>query len=103
RIHDESERARQIAQSLQVQQEIWQLSANEVLLYWEEAMGALHEPLADFSILPTYLVSKLAKEKVGVALSGDGGDELFFGYERFWSIGKNIKYQEYPKVIRQAI
>ncbi|HUH46980.1 MAG TPA: asparagine synthase (glutamine-hydrolyzing), partial [Arenibacter sp.] len=81
--HDESGRARQFAEALDVQQKIWQLSAQEVLGFWDEAMDALHEPLADFSILPTYLVSKLAKKQVGVALSGDGGDELFFGYERF--------------------
>lgn len=101
--HDESGRARQFAEALDVQQEIWQLSAQEVLGFWDEAMDALHEPLADFSILPTYLVSKLAKKKVGVALSGDGGDELFFGYERFWSIGKNIAFQHYPNVLRKAI
>ena len=101
--HDESDRARQFAEALDVQQEIWKLSAGEVLGYWDEAMDALHEPFADFSILPTYLVSKLAKKKVGVALSGDGGDELFFGYERFWSIGKNIPFQHYPSLLKKAI
>lgn len=103
KTHDESERARQFAKALEVQQEIWNLSAKEVVGFWDEAMGALHEPLADFSILPTYLVSKLAKKEVDVALSGDGGDELFFGYERFWSIGKNINYQHFPSIIRKAI
>ena len=102
KVHDESERAKQFANALELKQEIWNLTAKETLTYWKEATAALHEPLADFSILPTYLVSKLAKKNVTVALSGDGGDELFFGYERFWSIGKNIKYQHYPSIIRKA-
>lgn len=57
------------------------------------------EPLADPACLPTYLVSKLAKEQVTVTLSGDGGDELFCGYEiynRLVGLWSKIDKVPYP-------
>jgi asparagine synthase (glutamine-hydrolysing) len=101
--HDESGRAKIFNEALGTRQNLWHLNGKEILEHWEEAMQSLHEPLADFSIFPTYLVSKLARQHVTVALSGDGGDELFFGYERFWSVAKNIEFQHWPRLLRMGI
>jgi asparagine synthase (glutamine-hydrolysing) len=61
----------------------------------------LDEPLADVSIFPTYLVSKLARDHVTVVLSGDGGDELFGGYE--WYVAEKIaRYYRYlPEAVKR--
>ena len=69
----------------------------------EHLVKNLDEPLGDFSIFPTYLVSKMAREHVTVALSGDGGDELFAGYDTYIAEQLARSYQRLPHVLRQSV
>jgi asparagine synthase (glutamine-hydrolysing) len=61
------------------------------------------EPFADSSALPTYYVSKVARAHVTVALSGDGGDETFAGYENYRAVAKWDRYDAVPYPIRRAV
>lgn len=63
--------------------------------------GMFGEPFADSSQIPTYLVSKITREHVTVSLSGDGGDELFCGYNTYYSIDRIWnKVRKIPGVLR---
>lgn len=64
--------------------------------------GMFGEPFADSSQIPTYLVSKITREHVTVSLSGDGGDELFCGYNTYYSIDRIWnKVRKIPGFLRQ--
>lgn len=86
--YDESNHAALIAKHLGTHHTQLVVTAQDAL----DAIGVMDEvydePFADASQIPTYLLSKLTREHVTVALSGDGGDELFAGYSRYYHAQK---------------
>ena len=102
--YDESRHARAVAEHLGTDHHELRVSPREAI----EAIPAMplyyDEPFADGSQVPTYLLSKLTREHVTVALSGDGGDELLAGYTRYRT-GKDIArvIRAIPAALRPAV
>ncbi|OGF69637.1 asparagine synthase (glutamine-hydrolyzing) [Candidatus Giovannonibacteria bacterium RIFCSPLOWO2_02_FULL_45_14] len=75
----------------------------ELLDLIPQIYSLLDEPMADPSLLPTFLLSKFTREKVKVALSGDGSDELFMGYQTFQAEQVASVYKLVPKILRNGV
>src|SRR5262249_16379830 len=75
----------------------------EALGNLEDIAWHLDEPFGDSSAIPTYMVSRLAAGSVKVVLSGDGGDELFAGYDKYAVEGRERRYRLLPDFARRMI
>jgi asparagine synthase (glutamine-hydrolysing) len=81
--YDESAHARRIARLFETEHHEERLTLSQATELFPRIMRSLDEPLADASIIPTYVLSRLAAHHVKVVLGGDGADELFAGYPAF--------------------
>jgi asparagine synthase (glutamine-hydrolysing) len=88
---DESSDAAAYAREIGVEHIVEHATSETALQMLDDVVAACGEPFADYSMFPTMLVSRLARRQVKVMLSGDGGDELFWGYfGRFASVLEKI-------------
>jgi asparagine synthase (glutamine-hydrolysing) len=89
---DESAHARFVAERLGTRHHESILDLDAAVALLPEIIGQLDEPLGDGSLLPTFLLSRFTRQHVTVALGGDGGDELFAGYDPFKALQKAALY-----------
>jgi asparagine synthase (glutamine-hydrolysing) len=101
--YDESAYARLVAKQIGSHHTEEILREDSLFEIVEQALAALDEPMADPSILPTYLLSRLAARHVKVALGGDGGDELWAGYPTYRAHQFANYYDMVPHFIRRNI
>ena len=101
---DESSFARLVAERLGTQHREDILDLDKSLALLPEIVSRLDEPLGDGSLLPTYLLSRFTRQHVTVALGGDGGDELFAGYDPFRALHRAESYARLvPKPVHDGI
>jgi asparagine synthase (glutamine-hydrolysing) len=99
--YNEAEHAKAIAKHLGTQHTELYLSPQQTLNIIPNLSNFYDEPFSDSSQLPTYIISKLTREHVTVSLSGDGGDELFAGYNRYtWAPNIWNKIAYLPRNLR---
>ena len=98
--YDESDHARRVARHIGAEHTEETLTPARLLDAIPQLGGMLDEPMADASIIPTFLLSQMARRHVTVAIGGDGGDELFAGYPTYLGHQAADMYDRLPAALR---
>jgi asparagine synthase (glutamine-hydrolysing) len=101
-VSDESAPASEYAELLGMEHHLRRIRGADALALLDDVATANSEPFGDYSSFPTLLVSALAAEHVKTVQSGDGGDELFWGYPRFMKVAGARRWFSLPHAARVA-
>lgn len=99
---DETDDAKSFAQYFNTEHFTRKVAQEDLLKYIDKNTEAYSEPFADFSSIPTLILSEFVRKHVTVALSGDGGDELFWGYPRNARVIENFNLLKKPSIVLYA-
>lgn len=101
---NEAEMARTVAAHLGTEHTELVVMEKDALDCVPDLPAIYDQPLADPSTIPTYLLCRLARKHVTVALSGDGGDELFYGYSRYGQAARvHSRLRPLPRIVRSLV
>lgn len=105
---DESSKARTMADAFGIEHNVSMLTLEEMQNNAHDILRQMSEPLGDASLIPTYTLAAFARKQVIVSLSGDGGDELFAGYDPFLALGPASLYNRmiprgFHRLLRKAV
>jgi asparagine synthase (glutamine-hydrolysing) len=101
--YNEIDNTRIVANRLGLSLQEMILSENEIYKEIDHIMSFLDEPLFDYSAIPLYFVSKMARSHVKTVVGGEGGDELFGGYQTHYLYRITEWYKKVPQVIRNGL
>ena len=100
---DESEKAKEYANHLNINHIVKSITKNDLINSIDKHFIAFPEPFGDYSSIPTFLITKEAAKENTVMLSGDGADELFFGYPKLLHIVLNKSFFYRPMKVRKLL
>jgi asparagine synthase (glutamine-hydrolysing) len=102
-LYDETHYAREVATRYKTDHHEFKLTFQDMIDVLPDVMSTFDEPFSDSSAIPAYIVSRETRQHVTVALSGDGGDELFAGYRSYLGHHWYQKYMMIPAILRESV